>query len=44
MSESAFFKVKSSKKSNLETKTTLDAIHNQKDKDPVTTKIYDGPF
>jgi hypothetical protein len=30
MSESAFFKVKSSKKSNSETKTTLDAIHNQK--------------
>ena len=30
MSESAFFKVKSSKRSNPESRTTLDAIHNQK--------------
>ena len=30
MSDSAFFKVKSSKRSNLEARTTLDAIHNQK--------------
>lgn len=30
MSDSAFFKVKSSKRSNPETRTTLDAIHNQK--------------
>ena len=30
MSESAFFKVKSSKRSNPEARTTLDAIHNQK--------------
>jgi DNA repair exonuclease SbcCD ATPase subunit len=30
MSDSAFFKVKSSKRSNPEARTTLDAIHNQK--------------
>jgi len=30
MSESAFFKVKSTKRSNPEARTTLDAIHNQK--------------
>ena len=30
MSESAFFKVKSSKRSNPEARTTLDAIHHQK--------------
>lgn len=30
MSDSAFFKVKSSKRSNPESRTTLDAIHNQK--------------
>jgi hypothetical protein len=29
MSDSAFFKVKSSKRSNPEARTTLDAIHNQ---------------
>lgn len=33
MSESAFFKVKSSKRSNPEARTTLDAIHNQKVQD-----------
>ncbi len=37
MSDGAFFKAKSSKKSNPETKTTLDAIHNQK----VNTMISD---
>ena len=30
MSDSAFFKVKSSKRSNPESRTTLDAIHQQK--------------
>jgi hypothetical protein len=30
MSDSAFFKVKSSKRSNPESRTTLDAIHHQK--------------
>ena len=30
MSDSAFFKVKSSKRSNPEARTTLDAIHHQK--------------
>jgi hypothetical protein len=30
MGDSAFFKVKSSKRSNPEARTTLDAIHNQK--------------
>ena len=30
MSDSAFFKVKSSKRANPEARTTLDAIHNQK--------------
>ena len=29
MSDGAFFKVKSSKRSNPEARTTLDAIHNQ---------------
>ncbi len=38
MSESAFFKIKGSKKSNLETKTTLDAIHNQKVQTMITDK------
>ena len=30
MSDNAFFKVKSSKRSNPESRTTLDAIHHQK--------------
>ena len=30
MNDSAFFKVKSSKRSNAEARTTLDAIHHQK--------------
>jgi hypothetical protein len=39
MSDSAFFKVKSSKRSNPEARTTLDAIHNQKIQKMIEEKI-----
>jgi hypothetical protein len=39
MSDSAFFKVKSSKRSNPEARTTLDAIHNQKVQNMIDQKL-----
>ena len=44
MSESAFFKVKSSKRSNPEARTTLDAIHHQKIQSMIEEKEKVGAY
>jgi hypothetical protein len=44
MSESAFFKVKSSKRSNPEARTTLDAIHHQKIQSMIEEKEKVGKY
>ena len=44
MSESAFFKVKSTKRSNPEARTTLDAIHNQKIQNMVEERGQVGKY